>query len=91
MIHPTIHMNGSGEENLRRDYCDASDALQTAFDVLKRTGPNGRDYYTQGPEALYHAITEHDARLRRIDEVKGEIDRLAIGLDDHPEGGEVTL
>lgn len=87
MIHPTIHLNGTGADGLRELYCNASDALNDAYMALRKANPNGRDYYVQSPDALKRAIREHDRRMARVDEVKAEIDALAMGLDDCPQGG----
>lgn len=76
MTLPTIHLNGTPKDRLIEDLCEASQALDLAYEAMKRTGPNGRDYYPQGPGALESAIDEHSDRLRRLDAVKREVDEL---------------
>lgn len=76
MTHPTIHLNGTSRETLLELYAKASDSLGMAYDDLKQAAPNGRDYYTQGPEAMDAAVAEHMDRLRRLDALKAEIDCL---------------
>ena len=82
MIVPTIHLNGTGKERLIEPLCDASHALTDAYEALKQTAPNGRDYYPQGPDALRQATEEHHARLRKLDAIKAEIDALTLAIDD---------
>lgn len=43
---PTIHLNGTGRDSLIDGLCTASDAINSAYEALKQTAPNGRDYYT---------------------------------------------
>lgn len=82
MIIPTIHLNGTSKESLIEDLCAASNALRAAYDALKQTAPNGRDYYPQGPKALEDATAEHFSRLSRVDSVRQEIESLAIAIDE---------
>lgn len=82
MTFPTIHDNGTSRQMLAASYEAAYDALQTAYDLLKQTGPNPRDYPALGFET---AIAEHMARLYRVREVMEELDAL-IGHCDG-EGG----
>ena len=81
MIVPTVHLNGTSRESLLDDLMKASSALEEAYQALKRTAPNGRDYYPQGPDAVYLAEGEHRSRLERLDSVKGEVDQLAVAVD----------
>ena len=78
---PTIHLNGTSKASLIEDLCEASQTLNLAYEAMKRTGPNGRDYYPQGPAALEAATNEHMDRLRRLDAVKKEIDELTLAID----------
>ena len=52
----------------------------------KGTAPNGLDYYPQGPEAMERAEKEHHDRLRRIDQVKEELDSLAQAIEGSANG-----
>ena len=82
MIVPTVHMNGTSKARLIETLCAASNALDAAYDALKEAAPNGRDYYPQGPSAINTATDEHTARLRALDAIKGEIDRLTMAVDE---------
>ncbi len=81
MILPSIHSNGTSKDRLLLALTEASDALDTAYEMLKKTAPNGRDYYPQGPDALGMATAEHMDRLKRLDAVKSEIDALTVAID----------
>ncbi len=78
---PDIHMNGTSKEALVDALCDASFALNAAYEALKQTAPNGRDYYTLGPLAIGHATNQHMSRLRRLDDIKREIDTIIEGVE----------
>lgn len=81
MIVPTIHLNGTSKQSLLDDLDEAFSALNEAFDKLKRTAPNGRDYYLQGEEAFIKAGDAHTTRLRKVHDVIGEIQELMIAID----------
>lgn len=81
MMIPTVHLNGDSKQSLIDPLCDASMAINSAYDALKQTAPNGRNFYTQGPGALGKATDEHMDRLRRLDAIKTEIDELALAID----------
>lgn len=78
---PTIHSNGTSKAELIEGLCNASNALDDAYEALKATAPNGRDYYPQGDDALGKATAEHMDRLRRLDAVKKEVDALTLAID----------
>jgi len=78
---PCIHLNGTSKERLIESLCAASQALDLAYSALKQTAPNGRDYYPIGPGALERATAEHFGRLRKLDDVKKEIDEITVAID----------
>lgn len=78
---PTIHNNGTSADELIETLCTASNALNDAYNALKQTAPNGRDFYPQGNDALRRATEEHTSRLNRLDEIKQEIDELTQAID----------
>jgi len=79
---PTIHLNGTSADSLLDSLGAAADALEAAYQALKQTAPNGRDYYPQGPAAMGAARSEHEARLKKIDQVKDEIEAMIGGIYD---------
>jgi len=76
LVHPTIHLNGTGRDSLVAEWEKAWDACESAFEALKRTAPNGRDYYPQGSDALEKAIEQHRDRLRKIQSVQDDLQAL---------------
>lgn len=86
MIFPSIHLNGTSKGQLLDDYCDIGRALRAAIQEMVNKGPNGRDYYVQGPDAFTKAIKEHHDRIEKIHRIKAEIDEIAEHIAD-AEGG----
>lgn len=73
---PTIHLNGTSRDGLVDPLVEAYGKLGDAYDSLKQTAPNGRDYYPQGPAAFEAARQQHESRLRRVDELRSELEEL---------------
>jgi hypothetical protein len=73
---PTIHLNGTRKTELGDGYEAAYNALQLAYDAIKQTSPNGRDYYTQDPSAWGKADRQHFERLKRVHDVMKEFEAL---------------
>ena len=80
MTHPTVHLNGTSRKELLEGYICAMDALDLAISALRACSPNGRDYYSQGPDAISEAVKEHVRRLEAVKQVHDEIAELAVGL-----------
>ena len=76
MIPPTIHMNGTAACDLIEDLTRASASLYQAILDVQRAGPNGRDYYPQGPDAISRAIADHVWRLKRLTDVRQELEDI---------------
>lgn len=83
-IFPTIHLNGTAKADLLEGYLDALTALRDAHDALCKTAPNGRDYYVADTSgiAINIAMDEHRARLRKLDDIKKEIEAIAMAVSD---------
>ena len=82
MTIPTIHMNGTSMESLVADMLIAYTALGDAVSSMKTSGPNGRDYYPQGPDAINQAVKEHWDRIRRVEDVRVELEQWLIAVQD---------
>jgi len=80
MTLPTIHLNGTSAERLLDGLTEVVLKLDEAYEALRQTAPNGRDYYPQGPAAMEAATAEHMDRLRRLDALKAEVEQLADGI-----------
>ena len=73
MRTPTVHLNGTGAEELLRQLREAAESVSTAIDKVKAAAPHPRDYYVQSGEAGLIATREHIERLRRLEEVHDEL------------------
>lgn len=82
MMIPTVHLNGTGGEDLLNQYTDAYEAVCKAIDAICNAGPNARDYYVQGPDAARAAQREHEARVSALKHVRDEITVIAEGIQD---------
>lgn len=76
MIHPTVHLNGTSATSLLEQYTAARDALAVAHQAINQAAPHRRDYYPQGPAALFKATAEHVDRMRCLESLKKEYDEL---------------
>lgn len=70
---PTVHLNGTGAQQLCEQYHEMCDALNDAIDTLCKNAPHGRDYYPQGDSAFAEARAEHDARIKALTEMRNEL------------------
>lgn len=77
MLLPTIHMNGTAASDLLEGYCECCHSLRKVLQDLRNHGPNGRDFYPQGTDALWTAQREHAARIAKVNEVLQDIEALA--------------
>lgn len=82
MTKPTIHLNGTGAQDLLDQYRTAMEALQAASEAHANASPNARDYYPQGGDAYTTARREHDSRAERLEAISDEITELAIHCAD---------
>lgn len=82
VIAPTVHLNGSGADNLTNDRLAVLDALADAMTALRAMAPNGRDYYTatNPNEAWKQALAQHADREKQlnylIDSITSEIEAI---------------
>lgn len=85
LVAPTVHLNGTGRDDLLDALETAHEALTAAHDALRKTAPNGRDYYVQKIGNLEKAIDEHTDRMRRIMHVEAEIAAIICAIVDNEE------
>lgn len=68
---PTVHLNGTGYQDLWNGYEAAYEAVRAAQEALAKIEFNSRDYYVQGPDAwskaLEHRIEQASA-LRQVED-----------------------
>jgi hypothetical protein len=81
-VIPLIHVNGTSGERLRDEVFIAYGAVGTAVQALTDAAPNARDYYPLGADAFRAAQTAHDARVRRLMEIKDELSKIYMGIQD---------
>lgn len=75
---PTLHLNGSGYDNLYKDYRAAIEAVQEARRALPV--PHGRDYYVAEDGAFEKAREQFQAQRRKLDEIEEELSGILLGV-----------
>lgn len=78
---PTLHMNGSGWNNLYDNYSKMTRALEKALDAMAEASPHERDYYVI-PGSFEKARDLHYLRMRNVEEVMNSITRDLQALAD---------
>jgi len=81
MMLPTLHLNGTSGTDLMSQTVDAMLALSDAIRAVQAAGPNGRDYYVQGPRVIDAAMDEHIARIEKLEAVQADL--VAISESIH--------
>ena len=82
IIAPRVHLNGTSRPSLIAALDAADDAIGQAYEALKQTAPNGRDYYTEGPQAMQQAQDEHRARLLALHNVQAQLSGIIEAIED---------
>ena len=84
MTAPTVHLNGTGADDLAAGYRTAYQALDEAINVVhKATAPHARDYYVQrDPNAASTAQEQHQARIAALLAVRDELLALWTAVED---------
>lgn len=77
---PSVHLNGDSREELYRINRAAYDAADKLIDALAEAGPNARNWYTQGPDAMSKAVAQHRSRLLRAEGIKAEMMEIVHAL-----------
>lgn len=83
MMLPTIHLNGTSPEELRDQLSRADRAADAFREALMGMAPHGRDYYPQGPDAVYVAVIEHGERLAKLEQIINDINTLIEHVIEH--------
>lgn len=86
MIFPAIHLNGTSRGQLLEDWCKMAHTVDEAITTLCEYAPNARDYYVHGESVWNTARAEHAERLRKLREVRAELNQIAEYVADQ-EGG----
>jgi hypothetical protein len=77
MMKPTIHLNGTGHDDLLKQAETVYRAAGELLDALSNACPNGRDYYPQGDNAIHTAIQEHSERMVAVEKIRDDMLALA--------------
>lgn len=84
---PTLHMNGTSADGLCEPITETKNKLeciyhdiQTAYDKMRGTAPNARDYYVQNPNGFEEARQEYYARQKMLDVAMAQIEKVVEEL-----------
>lgn len=80
MTVPTVHMNGSGYDNLRRQYREGLEKVREARRAIPV--PHGRDYYVQEDGAYERARAQFEGQMRKLEEIEEELSGILLGIMD---------
>jgi len=67
---PTLHLNGSGTDNLYHEYLAALNAVQHARNALVHATCHQRDFYPQGDLAYHKAKSERSDAFQHLFDVE---------------------
>lgn len=82
MQFPVIHLNGTDGATLRDNYLLARNAAEALLKALRECCPNGRDYYPISQSAATAAMQEHIQRLAKVEDVRRDMEALALWVID---------
>lgn len=77
---PTVHMNGDTRQGLIDQHMAVYRAAGKLLTALYESGPNGRNYYPQGPDAIYYAGKEHRARCESVEKIKADMETIILAI-----------
>jgi hypothetical protein len=80
---PTIHLNGTGADSLKKEYRAARRAIGAAVDALAAATCNARDFYPQGPGGYQRAREDRDEAFRLLRLVSDYAERWEMHAADH--------
>ena len=80
---PTIHLNGTGAQNLEDEYRAVRRAVSAAGDALHAATCNARDFYPQEPGAWQRARAERDDAFRLLQQVSDYAEQWEEHAADH--------
>ena len=80
---PTIHLNGTGAQNLEEEYRAVRRAVSAAGDALQAATCNARDFYPQEPGAWQRARAERTEAFRLLQQVSDYAEQWEEHAADH--------
>lgn len=83
MIFPTIHLNGTGAETLKKEYAKAYQAIEEAMNALTSATLHARDYYVHpDPDAYRKALDLRVQQYKNLNAVAHYISEHLKHLHD---------
>jgi len=79
---PTIHLNGTGAANLKREYRAVLTALHDATEALAQATCHPRDFYPQGDGAWQRARAERKEAFRSLQDVEKYVEQWLLHIQD---------
>lgn len=79
---PTIHLNGTSQEELLEGVTAAANAIDHAMFKLAEAWPNGRDYYPQEGNAREQAVEWYSERGMALRKISDELKEIAVAISD---------
>jgi hypothetical protein len=73
---PTVHLNGTPAKSLFDGLQATLEALHEAQRRMAEAGPNGRDYYPQGPQAMTAVMEQHEQRHLDLNRMMRELEEM---------------
>jgi hypothetical protein len=73
---PTVHLNGTSAHELLAGLETAVEALREGQRRMVMAGPNGRDYYPQGNQAMTRVMDEHERRCMDLNRMLTELEEM---------------
>lgn len=78
---PVIHLNGTSAKTLMAEVQAAHEAICTARAALCAMTVHQRDHYVKHDKQSFEfAQREHVARIRKLDEIKAELEAIWAGI-----------
>ena len=82
LVTPTVHMNGTGAQELIDLNVTAMDAVEKAIEAVAKAAPHGRDYYVSTKFTYQDALEEHTSRLLALNIIKDELLGIALAVQE---------
>ena len=79
---PTVHLNGTSAADLLSQLKEAFTAVRQATEKVNQSAPHARDYYVQNDRAYALAREQHVQRIKAMEAVAADLERIAIGIQD---------
>ena len=80
LITPIVHSNGTGRDELVRQYRNILDSCRDLMAVMRSATPNGRDYYPISPTAGLEARDAYNERYNAVSKMHDEFEGMALRL-----------